>query len=289
MTKPRLFCSFSGGRTSGFMAKMLNEQYSNQYEILNMFANTGQEHEETLRFVQRCDEAFGLNLVWVEAVTHPGEKKSSSHRLVDFASASRNGKPFEDVIAKYGIPNKNFPHCTRELKLNPMKSYLRSIGWEAGSYMTAIGIRIDEMRRARTDEKIIYPLIDMHPMTKADINDFWEEMPFNLNIEERQGNCTWCWKKSFSKHFQLINESPEIYDFPRRMEEEHGQTGAGTLEGVSRVFFRLATSTDGLFQMANEVYERGMARPLISLDENSGCSESCELFPTEATPPESNP
>lgn len=281
--KKRLFASFSGGRTSAFMTKWLLDNKSDEYDIKVVFANTGQEHEKTLEFVHRCDEEFGFGTVWVESVAHPGVKKSSSHRIVDFASASRSGEPFEAVIAKYGIPNASFPHCTRELKLNPMYSYMASIGWESGSYETAIGIRTDETRRVSATAggaRIVYPLIDWIPTDKIDVNDWWDEQAFNLEIQEHQGNCTWCWKKSFSKHFRLIEESPEIYDFPRRMELEHGLTGAGSERGA-RVFFRRETSTDALFRYAKIGAVVIVDARQMNLDLDGGCSESCELYATE--------
>ena len=38
-----------------------------------------------------------------------------------------------------------------KLKLNPIKSYIKSIGWE--DYDTAIGIRIDEIDRININRK----------------------------------------------------------------------------------------------------------------------------------------
>lgn len=281
--KKRLLASFSGGRTSAFMTKWLLDNKLDEYEIKVVFANTGQEHERTLEFVSKCDEVFGFDLSWVESVPRePG--KSSGHKVVTFESAARSGEPFEAIIARYGIPNSSFPHCTRELKLNPIKSYLASIGWTVGSYETAIGIRTDELRRvSRTadERKIIYPLVDWIPTDKQDVNDWFEEQPFNLELFEHQGNCTWCWKKSFAKHFKLIEESPEIYDFPRRMEAKHGRTGARAASGESRVFFRMKTSTDQLFRHAEIGRVIIKDERQMDLDLNGGCSESCELYPME--------
>ena len=58
-------CSFSGGRTSAYMTYwMLNEwKDRDKYEMIVVFANTGKEREETLDFVEKCDKAFGFNVV----------------------------------------------------------------------------------------------------------------------------------------------------------------------------------------------------------------------------------
>lgn len=286
--KPRLQCSFSGGATSGMMAKRIKEEKGDEYDIVFIFANTGEENEKTLEFVRRCDEEFALGVVWVEAVSHPDERKGSSHRVVTFETASRNGEPFEAMIEKYGIPNKSFPHCTRELKLNAMSSYMNSIGWT--EYTTAIGIRADENRRVdekAVEHKIIYPLIDWWPADKQDVNEFWEGMPFQLQLQEHEGNCKWCWKKSLHKHLRLISERPWIYDFPRRMESKNGF--AGKTDGIKRVFFRENRSTEDLFALAKELdvlpYKpmkdlRSHAARQSGLDfESASCSESCEMFP----------
>src|SRR5882672_246036 len=162
----RLLVSFSGGRTSAFMAKRLKDFYAHIFEMIFVIANTGQEHEKSLIFADRCDREWGLGLVWVEAVVHHGEKIGCTHRIVTFETASRNGEPFEQVIKKYGIPNKAYPHCMRELKLNPMHSYMESIGWRDAS--TAIGIRADERRRISKDADkygIAYPMINLFPTT----------------------------------------------------------------------------------------------------------------------------
>ena len=210
MTEPRkLFISFSGGETSAFMTLWLLENKREEYdEIVVLFANTGQENEETLRFVDRCDKRFGFNVVWVEAEVQQG-RVGTKHRVVDFETASRDGRPFEDMIKKYGIPNQAYPHCTRELKLRPMQSYFRDLGWKKLTFDTAVGIRSDEIDRMAPKNgefKTIYPLITDVPMTKPMINDFWRSQPFRLNLAGYQGNCKWCWKKTPRKLMTLINE-----------------------------------------------------------------------------------
>lgn len=297
--KKRVKGSFSGGESSAYMARRMQLECSDEYEIKFVFANTGQENEQTLEFVRRCDEAWGLNITWVEAVVHPDEDKGSTHRVVTFETASRNGEPFEEVIKKYGIPNPDFQPCNRELKLNAMNSYMRSIGWESGSYYTAIGIRADEQRRVNdkaAQSKILYPLIDFWPTDKQDVNDFWEEQPFRLRLQEHEGNCKTCWKKSDSKLFRLIAERPWIFDFNRRMEEKYGWHGAPHYgvpqeDGKPRVFFRNYRSTDDLFAQAKAVGVtpyipikelRSNAARQFNLDMDAGCSESCEAYPMEA-------
>jgi hypothetical protein len=297
--KTRLLASFSGGLTSAFMTKWLLDNCADEYEILPVFANTGQENEQTLEFVRRCDEAWGLNVVWVEAVVHHEERKASTHRIVTFETASRNGEPFEEAIKKYGVPNVDFQPCNRELKWNAMDSYMESIGWFKSDYVNAIGIRADEARRV--DEKksgltnFVYPLIDWWPTDKQDINTFWEDQPFRLQLQEHEGNCKWCFKKSDKKQFRLISERPWIYDFPRRMEQLYGFHG-GPYYGnpppgaKPRKIFRQNRSTDELFAQAKALGVtpfipireiRSHAARQLEMDLDAGCSESCEPYPMQ--------
>jgi len=146
MKKP-FHISFSGGRTSAYMTKLLLDNWSDDYEFIVTFANTGLEHPKTLEFVHNCDKYFGFNTVWLEAVVQHGKRAAPTHKVVTFETASRSGEPFEEVIKKYGIPNAAFPGCTRDLKLAPIHSYLRDIGLEPNKVPTAIGIRSDDAAR----------------------------------------------------------------------------------------------------------------------------------------------
>lgn len=285
----RLNISFSGGQTSAYMTKWLLDNKKDDYdEIVITFANTGQENEETLEFIKRCDDEWNLGVVWLEAVVNPELGKGTKHKIVNFETASRNGEPFEDYIKKHGIPNMSRPKCTGELKLSPMRSYLRSIGWKKGTYNTAIGIRIDEMDRVSSkmkQERIIYPLIEYTKATKEMIELWWNKQPFGLDLLEHQGNCKWCWKKSKRKLLTLAADTPEIFDFPARMERLYGLNGPGiTEDSEPRVFFRGNTSTLQLLEMSKQPFERWTPKKInhdlfdYEMDSAGACSESCEVY-----------
>lgn len=243
--KKNLLVSFSGGETSAFMAQWLLKHKQDEFNMVFVFANTGEENEETLEFVEKCDKHFGLNVYWVEAVVHHGKRKGTTHKVVDYKTASRNGEPFENIISKYGIPNQAFPHCTRETKLNPITSFTKEY-FGSKDYYTAIGIRSDEADRMNAkykENKLIYPLIskDFIPMTKPKINFYWKQQPFRLNLKGYQGNCKTCWKKSDKKLYVIAQENPEYFDFMNRMEEKYPRVGSEFKKDDScndRVFFR---------------------------------------------------
>jgi hypothetical protein len=230
MGKATLVISFSGGRTSAYMTWRLLKEWRDRYEkIYVVFANTGQEHEETLEFVNLCDTVLGFNSVWIEANVSPDIGVGTNFNIVNHNSASREGTPFEAVIAKYGIPFSKSPHCTRDLKEYPIRSYIRSLGLKNGDYDMAIGIRSDEKDRVNfagmETKGIIYPLIGWD-IKKKDVLEWWAKQEFDLKIPEHLGNCTWCWKKSFKKLATVYRENPKFFDFPRRIESEYARAGS---------------------------------------------------------------
>lgn len=300
----KLMIAFSGGETSAYMTNLIlkTPKYRKKYpEIEIVFANTGQENEETLEFVQQCSEHFNFPVTWIESVVHHGKKKANTHRIVDFTTANRDGAVYEDTIKKYGIPNQAFPTCTRDLKLAPMRSFLRSIGWKAGQYDTVLGIRADEPSRRSKDavaNQIFYPLLDEYPTTKPDINTWWHEQPFRLNLYGYQGNCKWCWKKSSRKLLAIMDENPEFFEFPARMEKKYPLVGPefrlhpDTLKpGHTRTFFRGNRSTKDLraaLKMGDAVFTKEEDDAIVLSDgtiieldveneDGSGCTESCEI------------
>ena len=286
----RLLVSFSGGETSAYMTKLIHERWHNRYsEIVTVFANATQENDETLEFVQQCDDFYGWGVVWVEAAIDPERGSGTKHRVVDFATADRVGGVFEEMIAKYGIPGPGFPHCTRELKLNPIRSCARSIGWEAGSYDTAIGIRVDEIDRMEAnaaESRIIYPLVSDWPTRKIDINEHWVRQPFRLQLKGYQSNCKTCWKKSLRKHLTIMKETPEAFDFFELMEAKYPKAGANPNDEVKR-FFRQHRSVADIRELAATVpftpatddareYQTDIFSAL-ALDLSSDCDEGCEV------------
>ena len=285
--KKNLLVSFSGGETSGFMAQWIKKHLENNYDrVVYVFANTGLENEQTLEFVEQCDNYWKLNVQWVEASVNFGERKGTGYWLTDFDNARRKGEPFEAIIQKYGIPNQAFPHCTRELKQAPIKAFARD--WFDGEkYDTAIGIRIDEADRMNAKAKemrFIYPLIkqDMIPATKPMINFFWKQMHFRLELKGYQGNCTTCWKKADKKLFQIYKENPKAFDFMDKMERKYPRIGNEfdkDLTAKDRVFFRgNRSATDIMCQAENwkGIVKNDADEYSYQIDLLGG--DSCEVF-----------
>jgi len=281
--KDKLIVAFSGGRTSAYMCWWLLNNKADDYEFIFVFANTGQEHEKTLDFVNQCDDRFRLNLIWLEAEVNHGKNIGSTHKIVSYKTAARNGEPFKEVIKKYGIPNADWPHCNREMKINPVNSYMRSIGLKTKT-PRAIGIRSDEADRmnikAAKDASIVYPLIKWHPITKEEIRHWWSAQDFDLEVPEHLGNCVTCWKKSNRKLMTIAKNEPERFDFFKSMEKYKNISP----REEERVFFRGFNTVDDIFEMAESDFVEFkdnmpelQIRLLDPIDYSNGCSDSCEV------------
>jgi hypothetical protein len=155
------------------------------------------------------------------------------------------------------------------LKASPIKKWAASIGLLHRQYMMAVGIRADESRRASGSDKdrycIYHPLIELG-IDKSDVNYFWEQQSFTLNLQEHQGNCKWCYKKSAKKHAMLYSESPEIYQFPIELER---------MCDDSRKIFRGNRDTAEHIEYIRSI---DILNTPTHHDLSGGCSESCEAF-----------
>lgn len=286
---PRLAISFSGGRTSAVMTKMLWDRYSTNpfYDVSICFANTGQEHPATLDFVHACEFEFGWPVVWLEAVVTQGKRVGIRHKKVDYFSADRMGTPFREYIEKYGIPNAAYKQCTSRLKEEVMDSYRhRELGWKEGSYDTAIGIRADELSRVSSkfeEKRFVYPLLDKG-WGKLDVQAEINKWPFDLQLpSDAYGNCVWCWKKSKRKLQTVAKRNPEWFSFPAAMERLHGMGANKKRPDIKRdVMFRG-------FQSAEEIVREAQTADFVpysdsewwpfddELDVGGACGESCEI------------
>lgn len=287
----RLICSFSGGRTSAYMTLRVLTEWRERYDQINViFANTGLEHEKTLEFVNNCDKHFGFNTVWVEAVIDQEVGVGTTHKIVTFETANRDGQPYYDQAKKHGLPNVARPHCTEGLKLNPVRSYVRDVlGHKRRDYHQCLGIRVDEMDRMLPEAKrrgIKYPLVSWG-VTKQQILDWWAAQDFDLELPEHLGNCVTCFKKSDRKLFTIAKHNPEFFEPMQRMETDLSENNRAYFRtGVVGAFFRNKRTTADIIATSQHPFiewtptTEQMQMGLFSLDEldiSNGCTESCEI------------
>lgn len=182
------------------------------------FANTGKERPETLDFIHEVETRWNVPIVWIEGTYSPYNLETGTmvesigFRVVNYENASRDGRPFSEMIdwVNCGIvPNRISRFCTKYLKVIPMKRYLESIGVD--DFDTVMGIRFDEPARYRKYKKGdgTFPLVDMQ-ITEADVFRFWSSQPFDLQLKQYEGNCDLCHLKSLKKLKTIIAEQGEV-------------------------------------------------------------------------------
>lgn len=333
--KPVLIISFSGGQTSAYMSVKIKKELGHIYHLIFIFSNTGCENNETLNFVNECDKAFNLNIVWVEAVVNPQHGKGITHRVTNYNDAFRFDQfndpnhPFHAHIKKSGIPNPNKPQCSDRLKAFVIEDYKRKNGLQGQPH--AIGIRGDESNRIispalcrllkscgteptvwrlqETHEEriailqnaimltekqknqiitysnklrqygLVYPLTDWDYSSKSDVNDFWEDQHFRLMLEDHEGNCMVCWKKTDRKLFLIALEHPERFDAFDFWENTYDHIKTND-NGQRRVFFRKNRCSQDIIKEAQQFSASSLRRLIGAHNEegSDGCSESCESY-----------
>lgn len=219
---PRLI-SNSGGRTSGYMT-WLELQRGLGPDDHVVFCNTGKERPETLDFLHEQEKRWGYRLVWLQY------DACTKWRQVTYETASRDGRPFEQLILKRQfLPNPVTRFCTQELKIRVIKAYMRSQGYTY--WQNLVGIRADEPRRVRNNDGSdnrerwdnMYPLYRAG-ITKADVHSFWSSQPFDLRLKPHEGNCDLCFLKGQHKLLAILRERPELAAWWDTMERGTGAT-----------------------------------------------------------------
>ena len=239
--------------------------------------DTGAEHPKTYEFIRNVDEAFGLNLTCLKGDFSLPLGKGVGYNVVDISEIGIDLAPFSEMMVKYGVPYIGGMFCTDRMKLRPFKKYCDD-KYNAKSYETWLGIRIDEPKRLTSKQGIRY-LAEISDFEKEDILDWWKEEAFDLGIGEHLGNCVFCPKKSNLKLAAAQRDEPDfyhnylsiLYHDSVRVDDNTGHhskmyRGKQSLESLIATF-------DG--STGDEIKAR--IRGAKHLDTGS-CSESCEVF-----------
>ena len=232
-----------------------------------VFANTGREFPQTLDFVREIGTRWNIPITWVEFErgTRPDGRNAYLLKVVNHNSASRDGEPFEKLIAcKRHLPNIVMRFCTQELKIRPAAKVCRDVfGWEA--WTNAIGIRADEMRRVKPSRdkrwRNFHPLVDLG-VTVEDVATFWRQQEFDLELPNINGkcwlgNCDGCFLKSEEDNANLWRHFPDRAKWWQRMEQQTGNTfssrfSRSELREKVETTPELALDTEGFFCQASD-------------------------------------
>lgn len=222
--EPPFYVSFSGGRTSGYMLRMILDAWGGAMPKGGhvLFANTGREHPSTLDFVHEIETRW-CPITWIEY------RADAPHwAAVKYETADRTGIHFANMIRKKKrLPSPPQRFCTSELKVKPMEAFMRSLGLE--DFVCIMGIRADEPRRVarirgKQDRDLSIPLADAK-VTEEEVLAFWKESSFDLPWPHDQkyfGNCDLCFLKSHHRIRHVLQEMPQSAQWWIDMEEEIG-------------------------------------------------------------------
>jgi 3'-phosphoadenosine 5'-phosphosulfate sulfotransferase (PAPS reductase)/FAD synthetase len=173
------------------------------------FQNTGREMPQTLDFVREVATRWGVPVTWLEF-----RAVMPLFEVVGFQGASREGEPFDALIAKkQALPNQFKKWCSKELKTLTAKRYLVSKGWK--SWTSAIGFRADEEHREpfRDNRSTPWTPLRAAGVGKHDVHAFWRGQPFDLALPVVRGktvggNCDGCFLKSEAYLSALSRDMP---------------------------------------------------------------------------------
>ena len=217
--------AFSGGRTSGYMLRQILDAHGGALpeDAHVAFCNTGKEMPQTLDFVQEVGERWAVPITWLEYRYRAGQDGGNGgpgFEIVNHNSASRNGEPFDQVIAAHEyLPNPVTRFCSAEMKIKTTSRWVRAtLGWE--EWTSVVGLRADERHRVARQRtrneagkeryQVAMPLADAG-VTKRDVIAFWSAQPFDLRLPNVRGstpagNCDLCFLKAWPTVAGLIRE-----------------------------------------------------------------------------------
>lgn len=201
------FAGISGGRTSAMMAALLDDG------ITLSFQNTGREHDGTYVFLDRLQNLLGREIIWLEfrkPEIRGSAPKFARFEIVNYETADRKGRPFiefmetiEEYRATKGLgpvaPYHRMRLCTAYMKSRVMRSWIASMGIDR--FVTHVGLRSDEPDRVEklhsesTSKRLFRTPLSSSGITKNDVMRFWDHQPFDLEIQDYEGNCTGCFLK----------------------------------------------------------------------------------------------
>lgn len=228
--------------------------------------------------------------------------------------------PFGRLMAKYGVPTVASAFCTTRMKEETAKKYCddkhgksgyktilgirfdepaRLVGIFQYRQLKQAGLSDAYISRQFTDayagkaenkliidcaekkkEKGLHFLATMDDSEKEDVLDFWESMPFNLEIDEHLGNCVFCFKKSINKVALAARDEPEL---AAHFIDAIGKANNRLNEGSAipkGVMFRQNNSLQSIIAKFELHSREDISDTIRSMKrkESGGCTESCEAF-----------
>jgi hypothetical protein len=228
--------SFSGGRTSAYMLFQTLRAHGGKLPdyVYVVFANTGKEREETLRFIYECGVRWGVHIWWIEWRAGAGSEAEDRFEVVGLNSASRDGEPLRALFRRRRyLPNAVTRFCTAEAKIETMKQFMLAQG--ITHWTNTVGLRADEPHRllkqvlrninGKERWKSSCPLA-LAGVIKRHVMRFWlgrnqwgtdrrYPLPqgFDLGLDDHDGNCDACMLKGYAVLAHIERQKPGTLDW----------------------------------------------------------------------------
>ena len=261
--------SFSGVRTSAYMCFLAKQKH---LDATFVFADTGAESDETYSFIKKCNSYFDLNLVCLRPKIDPELGRGTNYEIVPVESLKWDLEVFTNLVNKYSTPNYVAPQCTTELKRVTISKYQKATNPKA---IQLIGIRADEPKRLKVKQGFAY-LADISNFHKADINEFWANMPFNLIQPTYMGNCIFCIHKSSSR-LALVARYLQSIGQEHKIEQWYNMTVNARNKG--KLPENLYRNQHNLISAINIFEDYTTEEIKQKLRPEKGCEISCEAVP----------
>ena len=215
--------NFSGGKSSALMT-ILGKPSCND---IVLFCDTGREHPETYNFIDKFQEHENIEVVKIK------------HDL---------------GFAKYtsSLPNRTSRMCTSDLKIITSKRWLKSKG--ILRFNNFIGFRHDEQKRILERKQYFKKVTDIFilndlKITKQDVNNFWKNKNYTLEIPSILGNCDLCFLKGKNQIINIMSHFPEMAD---KWIQDEKRTGKQYIKDISyETMFKIAKNKNNLFPLDN--------------------------------------
>lgn len=260
--------SLSGGRSSGYLAHIKKEQNPDTEFI---FMDTGAEHPKTYEFIRNIAKYWKIKLTCLRVIPNPEMNKPSTYEILSIDQIGPDLEPWKRILSKYGHPYVGGAFCTDRMKTVPFIKYCDE-KFGRGNYTTWLGMRIDEPKRISPKPGIRY-LAEISDYEKQDVIEWWQEQPFDLEIQEHLGNCVFCIKKSLQKVALATKDEPVLA-------EQFIQTLQDFDTKPDKVMYRSNTTLQQVIALFSDTGRDELASRMKSMRQydSGSCSESCEAF-----------
>jgi len=257
MKKKYYVAAWSGGKDSTYMVDELLRRGDNLDEIV--FCDTGYEFKIMYDYIERMEKYWNWKFPKLKITKlnwGKGKKVWEKWSNTPFTKGQYVGQ-------MRGFPfHMGMSWCTRELKVNPMKKYLATLGdYEVIEY---VGIAVDEPKRIReTGER--YPMVEWGITEKMATDILVDRGLHNplYNHFHRTG-CFHCPKQSLTSLYKLWKHYPKEWDKIVKMQKKYKKADAG-------VWLFKGYTTDELIEKF-KVYEvRGKPTNYLDEEQPLGC------------------